>query len=56
MDKFIFDFDGVVIETEHIRFKTLKEILKEEGIIFKQELFSKFIGKKTASFLKEFFS
>jgi len=51
----IFDFDGVVIDTESIRFNHLKSILKRFDYDLKDNDFEKSIGKKTRHFLKEIF-
>ena len=51
----IFDFDGVVINSERIKFKRLGHFLKNKGLILKKNDFTQMIGKKTGVFLKERF-
>lgn len=55
MKTFIFDFDGVIIETERVRFKTVQKLLENLNKNISEERFVSFIGKKTATFLKESF-
>lgn len=49
----IFDFDGVIVDTEKIYFVTLQNILKEEGFEIPDDAFPKKIGKITSDFLEE---
>ena len=51
----IFDFDGVIVDSEKTKFNDLNKILK--GLGYKQiKDFSNFIGKKTGKILTENFS
>lgn len=52
----IFDFDGVIVDTERKKFKDLKAILKKYNYTLDNKFFPDFIGKKTAHFLNEKFS
>src|SRR3990167_1054338 len=47
----IFDFDGVIIDTESRKFKDLKKILRTYGYDLKSKLFPEMVGKKTSFFL-----
>jgi beta-phosphoglucomutase-like phosphatase (HAD superfamily) len=47
----IFDFDGVVVDTETAKFKELQNILKHRGLVLKKKDFKDMIGKKTGAFL-----
>ncbi len=49
----IFDFDGVIVDSEKKKFEDLQKILKNYNFSLKNEEFKKFIGKKRAFFLKE---
>jgi len=51
----IFDFDGVIVDTEHKKFKDLKRIMKEKGINVNSSLFKLFTGQKRGFFLKKYF-
>lgn len=51
----IFDFDGVIINSERKKFNQLKRILRKEGIKLRESHFKRMIGKKTEQFLKECF-
>jgi beta-phosphoglucomutase len=51
----IFDFDGVIVDTEKKKFNDLKKILKKQNILLKKNSFSDMVGKKTDLFLKEQF-
>lgn len=48
----IFDFDGVIIDSEKQKFADLQETLKEYDFYLKDEEFNNFIGKKRAFFFK----
>jgi len=53
----IFDYDGVLVESETNSFKLLKSILKKRhAIAIPQELFAKKIGRSSQTFLIEYFS
>ena len=49
----IFDFDGVIVDSERRKFSDLQEILKEQGFVLTNSQFRDFIGKKRGTFLKE---
>lgn len=51
----IFDFDGVIINSEHVKFERLRPLLRAHNITLKKRDFSDMIGKKTSAFLKEKF-
>jgi beta-phosphoglucomutase len=51
----IFDFDGVIVETESKKFSDLKQILLEYDYVLSPESFYDMIGKKTKTFLLEKF-
>lgn len=52
---FIFDFDGVIIDSENKKFEDLKTILRKRNIVLQKNLFKSMIGKKTGAFLTEKF-
>lgn len=47
----IFDFDGVIVDTEIKKFKELQHLLKNTKFILKKKDFKDMIGKKTGVFL-----
>lgn len=49
----IFDFDGVIVESELEKFFNVKNLLSSHKYHLKDEALSRFVGKKTADFLKE---
>jgi len=49
----IFDFDGVIVDTELDRFNFIKKELSKENIILDDSIFPNFLGKKTSPALKE---
>ena len=49
----IFDFDGVIVDSERRKFSNLQEILKEYNYDLQNSEFLNFIGKKRGAFLKE---
>lgn len=51
----IFDFDGVIADTEKRRFSDLKTILHSEDRILDERFFKRSIGKKTGVFLEAVF-
>ncbi|MDD5331907.1 MAG: HAD family phosphatase [Candidatus Nanoarchaeia archaeon] len=51
----IFDFDGVIINTEKPKFKSLKEKALKYGYKINNNQFNNFIGKKRGSYIKEMF-
>ena len=48
----IFDFDGVIIDSEPLHKKAWKGVFKEKGILVKDEEMAEFIGTTGRSFLK----
>lgn len=52
----IFDLDGVISDTDKMRFSSLTEFLKERNIKLEEKLFKASIGKRTNVFLNEYFS
>lgn len=52
---FIFDFDGVIVDSEKKKFNDLKILLKKRGYTLDPSSLSDMIGKKTGLFLKEQF-
>jgi len=51
----LFDFDGVIVDTESKKFEDIRKILANQGIALKRNDFQNFIGKKTDFFLRERF-
>ncbi len=51
----IFDFDGVLIDSERKKFRDLQIVLKPFNLNLKKHDFQKMLGKKTDSFLSERF-
>lgn len=49
----IFDFDGVIVDTETRKFLDLQKLLKKYGRVLNKRDKKSMIGKKTAFFLKE---
>lgn len=49
----IFDFDGVIINSEKKKFKDLQTVLKKYDFNLSDNYFIKFIGKKRSFFIKE---
>ncbi len=52
----IFDFDGVIIDSETKKFSDMIQILQKHNLEIDKTLFSEFIGKKRDFFLKQQFS
>lgn len=52
----VFDFDGVIVDSEKKKFKDMRSVLKKYDIFLKDDDFSKFVGKKRGFFLRENFS
>ncbi len=52
----IFDFDGIIVDSERVKFKRLSLLLKTYNVILKKNDFRAMIGKKTGAFLKQKFS
>ncbi len=51
----IFDFDGVILDTEAVRFNDLQILLKENGCTIDKSQFKDLVGVKTRHFLKDNF-
>ena len=49
----IFDFDGVVIDSEKKKFKDMQDVLKKYDFNLNKNYFFKFIGKKRSLFILE---
>jgi len=49
----IFDFDGVLVDSEILVAKAMKKYLAEKNILFEEKEFSKFAGKKTFQVISE---
>lgn len=50
----IFDFDGVLVDSELSRFQSVQGIAKKHDITIPYKAFSQIIGKRTRPFLEEF--
>jgi len=48
----IFDFDGVLVMSEHARFNVLQKMAKHHGLDISDELFSKVVGRTTKDFFE----
>lgn len=53
MKAVLFDFDGVIVDSEREKFSILKQLLQKEHCTLNDSQFRSFIGKKTAAFLEE---
>jgi beta-phosphoglucomutase-like phosphatase (HAD superfamily) len=51
----IFDFDGVIVDTERRKFKELQELINSTNFTLNECDFKDMIGKKTSAFLSEKF-
>jgi beta-phosphoglucomutase len=51
----VYDFDGVIVDTEKNRFDELRKMLKKDNLHLKASWFKEIIGKKTGHFLREKF-
>ncbi len=49
----VFDFDGVIVDSERKKFADLQEILKKYAYVLSDSKFKQFIGKKRGRFLQE---
>ena len=49
----VFDFDGVIVDSERKKFADLQAILENQGYMLSDSLFESFIGKKRGHFLSE---
>ena len=54
MQAFIFDMDGVIIDSEPIHNKVVKEVLLENNIVVDDEEFNKLIGMTSTSVFSYF--
>ena len=52
----IFDFDGVIVMSEHARFQALQKIAARYGVIIEPSHFNELVGTTTKNFLRNFFS
>lgn len=55
MKAVIFDFDGVIVDTEKLRFSALQKVLSQKNILLPDHYFEKMEGRKTTYFLKQEF-
>lgn len=51
----IFDFDGVIVDSERSKFNNLKVLLKKRGVKLPSSYFKEMVGKKTNYFLSSKF-
>lgn len=51
LNAFIFDLDGVIIDSERTKFIRLGGLLKKRGIFLSKSYFKKLVGRKTSTFL-----
>ena len=51
----IFDFDGVIVDSERVKFDSLKPILREYGITLRNSEYCHKVGRKATDFLKDRF-
>jgi len=51
----IFDFDGVIVDSEGEKFKVINRLLKPYRLSIKKKDFPKMVGRKTRAFLEEHF-
>lgn len=56
MKAIIFDFDGVIADTERMNFNELNKLLAYEGLRIPNDEFADYIGKKSGAFLRGRFS
>ena len=49
----IFDFDGVLVDSEILAARSFHRYLSERNIVFEEKEFSKFAGKKTIQIVSE---
>lgn len=54
MKAFIFDMDGVIIDSEPIHNKVVKEVLLQDGIIVSDKEFQKFTGMTSSAVFQHF--
>ena len=55
MKAVIFDFDGVIVDTERQRFKAIQQVLKRRDMYLPDSEFKEMEGKKTTFFLRNEF-
>ena len=51
----VFDFDGVLVMSEHARFRVLQTMAMKHGFEIKDEFFKKIVGRTTKDFFNEYF-
>lgn len=51
----IFDFDGVLVMSEHARFEVLQSMARNHGLEIKDELFKIIVGRTTRDFFRIYF-
>ena len=49
---FLFDFDGVVVDSESLHLRALGEVLTNHGISYPDDLLGQFVGKSDSSFYR----
>lgn len=52
----IFDFDGVIIDTENYRYQKIKNILEDYGITLQEDNQKDMVGMKTTHYLRQAFT
>lgn len=55
LEAIIFDFDGVIVDSERVKFDSLKPILREYGITLRDSAYRHKVGRKTLDFLQDRF-
>lgn len=51
----VFDFDGIIADTEPLHFQAFADVLRDEGIAFgEQDYFGTYLGLNDATFLRRF--
>ena len=53
IDNIIFDFDGVLVDSEILVARSMRKYLADRNINFEEKEFSKFAGKKTIQVISE---
>lgn len=54
MEAFIFDMDGVIIDSEPVHNKVVKEVLLQDGVVVSDEEFQKFTGMTSSAVFQHF--
>ncbi|MDB5168836.1 MAG: family hydrolase [Candidatus Saccharibacteria bacterium] len=52
----LFDFDGVIVLSEHPRFKIMQRIARDNGLEIPDDYFKKLVGTTTRNFFATYFS